>query len=561
MEELPTLLASDRKQLAAASATESKDRVVLVGVVIVLASYLPMLFLHFAELWHKPHYRYFPFLLVAVGCLLRQRWRLEVEGERRRILWVFDGGAVGVLGVSLLGLLLALMTFSPRMAAVSFVISMGVWARLLATQGRLENPFGVWCLLWLLIPLPVGVDNAVLQWVYRVTTSVSSKILDIAGRFHVVEGLSLSLSTKTFFVDQACGGMLSLMGMFAVMLVIVVWRRRGLVHSLLLLASSVFWACFLSVLCVLIVGVAWSRFSLDLNIGAGRDVLGVVLFFGACLAGLSTDALFKFLFTPLDDSRIIGEMASQERSPLLRWWNTVMSWQLPEWRVAIAVKWRRSWAQVYFVALAVLGVLLGGLSAYDWTKRRAIPPEQISERLSGETLATTQAGWMLVDFLTESRDPRDVSGEHSIQWAFQWGDRRVQVALNYPFPSGHGLTESYVNRGWSKESEELLTSRDWALRESYFQKPSGERGFLLSSLCLVNGEAVGLLPGRPSTVWRKMQKDRPLTDEPLCQIQAWVSGEALTPEQAEEVRQAFLDFRAVLRKELQVISGEPFIAT
>ena len=58
-----------------------------------------------------------------------------------------------------------------------------------------------------------------------------------------------------------------------------------------------------------------------------------------------------------------------------------------------------------------------------------------------------------------------------------------------------------------------------------------------------------------------MQKDRPLTDEPLCQIQAWVSGEALTPEQAEEVRQAFLDFRAVLRKELQVISGEPFIAT
>ena len=188
---------------------------------LLLVAHLPFLTLHFAALWEKPHYQYFPFLLVALAWLTGQRWSSPSGMDRNRSSWAFGKGTSMVMGFSLLVLLAALLNYSPLLAAISLVIAIGGLMRWLTDQGRLEKPFGLWCLFWLLIPLPSKLDSVVDHWLHGVTTAVSSKLLDIAGKIHLTEGHTLVLTRKTFFVDQIGSGMCSLMGMFAVMLVSV----------------------------------------------------------------------------------------------------------------------------------------------------------------------------------------------------------------------------------------------------------------------------------------------------------------------------------------------------
>ncbi|MFT5189901.1 MAG: exosortase [Verrucomicrobiales bacterium] len=565
MNEAPVLLGVDRANTSKANtskanAASADPRLVRCGVVILL-SYLPFLLVHFAALWQKPHYQYFPFLLVAIVILVKRRWEAPSEAEASRVSWSLDRISAILLGLSLLLLLGALLIYSPPLGALSFVVGMGGCARLLAKQGRLVKPFGLWSLLWLMLPLPTRLDAAVMQWLNGVTTMISSKMLDITGRFHVVEGYALTMAKKTFFVDQASGRMASIMGMLAVMLVIVVWRRRSVSHSLLLIASAVFWACFLNVICVMVLGVAWYKYGVDLNSGGGRDLLAILLFLCGCFAGLSTDALFEFLFTPLHDSQFQDEHGPDQRSPLARWWNRGMKWQLPAWNIpspqGSVVKRHSSWGQFYLVPLGVFGILQMGLIAYERTRPSTGVPLLLETLLTEETLVPRQADWTLTEHHSEHRDALNIFGEHAVQWTFQAPGYQAVISLDYRFPEWHELTACYADRGWEVDQQSSFAESDWGLVESHLHKPSGERGFLLYSLCNADGQGMTPPPAPPEPpIWKKVHDGQRLAHGALYQVQAWVhAGEALTPEQEHSVRQEFLNFRNVLRKRLQETSA------
>ena len=529
---------------------------------VILATYLPFLVLHFTHLWQKTHYQYFPLLIAVIVYLAISRWR-QAAGNSKSDSRPFDWLTAAAFGLSMMLLIAAVIIYSPWLGAVSFIFAMGGMARYWAREGRLEQPFGVWCLLWLLIPLPMNYDIALIQWLQGITTKISSRVLDLAGQKHLAEGNVLAFPNKDFFVDEACSGVMSLMTLIATTAVLAAWRRRGLCHSGLLLLSGMFWACFMNVIRIGIVGFAWFKLELDLSSGWMHDVLGMVLFLCGYGLAVSTDALLHFLLKPIDDAILTNP--NKRRSPLAYIWNRISKWRFPEFARfsgaavnASFLQRGRSLRVTYSTVLVILAICqLGLIASIEWSGRSPGSKRIIdcSSILSRDSLKPAQSDWKLVDFHRKQRSAHNIFGMYSLIWTFQSPHYQVLISLDYSFPEWHELPQCYKNRGWELDQRLVSYPNEWGLVESRLRRSSGEKGFLLFSLFTGPGEgaappdfkgsrfAVELLQWRAGRI--------PYLGERLYQAQAWVvDGHLLGPDQQEEIRQEFLHLREFIRQRL-----------
>ena len=323
-----------------------------------------------------------------------------------------------------------------------------------------------------------------------------------------------------------------------------------------------FWACLLNVVCVLFVCVTWHEFGVDLSHGSSRDLLGIVFLIGGGVAGLSTDALLEFLFTPLQDSRFTQ---GEQRSPLGCWWDRVMNVSMPRWpsrrSQADRVRSFSCYGVIYVSVLVILGIMQVGLMAYEWT-RFGSRGAKVGTILTTEKLSPSHRGWALKDDAQWHHDSAEDDGGHALQWMFQTPGHEVLMAIDYPSKGWRELRDRYVSRGWEMREESTHTVEGWQFVESHWQKYNGEHGFLLFCLCTEHGEVVrhrGDLwsSGSPS-VLGKIQQGEPLADGSFFEIQAWVRyGGTLDREEEADVRQVFLKLREVLREELEAASSKP----
>jgi exosortase len=511
-------------------------------IALILASILPLFALHLRHLWAKPHYQFYPLLLLGVAGLVWMRWGQEdaetggplPEGSEQAA----EGGApqtgasqtAGRFG-SLLGLALLLLgmtvlaagivLFSPWVAAVAALLTMGGLILRLTGAAAWRRWLPLWAVLWLLIPPPMAWDEEAVTRLQLVASRVSSLTLDVMGIGHVMEGNVLVLPECRLLVEEACSGINSLFSLLAVTALFVVAVRRPLIWSLLLLASSAAWAGVMNAARVVTVAVAFATQGWNLSSGWPHELLGVATVGLAVVMVICTDRVLAFFLGP-----IVPADPQHALNPLSRAWNWCLGWRdfagLPgslvdddleagdhleagdlaagdgaqpsASRAAVAPRAAATaglrqvplWIVVGFVLLGLLQVVGLAAAFYPSPQRWADSQRLGQAGLFDESdLPAAMDGWTRSEFKTE--EGQGVWGDYRQLWTYrsELGDALISVA--YPFRGWHDLRACYRGAGWrvvsgGEQSTDAAGASLVPYLEAQMRGPGGEYGVLFFSL-------------------------------------------------------------------------------
>ena len=183
--------------------------------------------------------------------------------------------------------------------------------------------------------------------------------------------------------------------------------------------------------------------------------------------------------------------------------------------------------------------------------------------------------WKRDFYMSEDRNRGSDLGERSDLWQYRSASGIKAVAsLDQPFPGWHELTTCYKNSGWTQLSRkpmspevamqgpneevgEIPGMEDWGLVQAEFEKPTGERGFLLFSHFDTFGEGLDVpedwgtitsLFTRAANRLSHRIRARLLRGE-AYQVQIFMTSiDELDEAVKQEVRQKFLVIREELRQ-------------
>ena len=488
---------------------------------VCVAAAVPLAGLHLWRLWDKPHYQFAPMLLAALAYLGWKFWREGVPSRfaRPESFSGFDLAepnpapqqavptitrpailCAQVLRIgSLLCLLLAVALFSPWLGYVAFLIGLGSLV-IRITGSALGGPWGpVWCLAWLLIPPPFEMDVRLIQGLQVQTAGLASRLLDLLGHRHLLEGNILEFAGQRFFVEEACSGVQSLFSLTAVALLYCVWKRRNWLHWLLLVTAAVFWALAANVMRILAVGMVYAITGRDVASGLPHELLGYALFGLAMAALLSTDELIGCLLGP-----IILPRGMARRNPFSRGWNRWVAnvpaelAQLPAsagirsagFEVAPeigagAVPCRsfecpRSLLMWSFAGLGILQLV--GMAGAATTTFAATKDSQ-ADVVAADALPESLRAWQRTDSKLVERARESYDGQYSRIWTYTGPEYIAVASFDYPFPGVHELTVCYAGKGWIVRNRKVH-SCVWLdgtgeLCEVEMIKAGGESAYLL----------------------------------------------------------------------------------
>lgn len=543
----------------------------LLPLILVALAHLPLLIVYFQQLWDRPHYQFFPLVLGVSGYFLWQRWgqRDEVEPRHRLLSYV-------LVGISLPILAYAFLRLSPMFAYLSFVLVLGSFIL------RLGIPaLGPWLLLLLVIRIPYGQDVALIQWMQRLTTRLSSTALDTLGIEHIADGNVLLFPTTSLFVEEACSGVVSLLAIVACAGILAVWWRRSIIHSLSLLSAAIFLAGAMNVVRVVMIAIALDSFDVNLTEGWRHEATGLVIFAISLLALFSVDRLLGFFFSPIEMNPLAGYWDDAEGNVLVRLWNRYVGLEQspeedfideedgigeddeqPALQRAPPVGSGRG--VILDWAFALLFLMIGGSQVFAGIGPFSSPPEVSAAALqmSVDTLPEQWAEWTRYGFEELERDSSSAFGEHSRIWAYENGTTSVRISLDFVFPEWHALTACYAGVGWTVESTGWVEPADGEpYVEATFTKPNGDWAMLIFDLFDDNGRPYETPAG--SFIHPKLRRilggQSSRWNLPnYYQVQALTVSELgpLPESERQAVRELFLWFRRQMRGRLEATGAD-----
>ncbi len=453
-------------------------RLLLVGAMATAAigvAYGPLLVEFAGWQWSRAHYQFFPFVLAAVSGLLSYRWWHAERRERvKRIAWP----TVALASLSWLVLLAAIWLPSPLLAAVSLIILAAAGFREIDRRWRVEYLWGIWALLLLVLPLPLGLDRRLITFLQLASSRLSSQALDAVGVLHLIEGNTLSLHDQRLFVDEACSGIVSILSIIAAAAIVGVWWNRPPLHVILLAASGVVWATMLNVLRISLIAFVEANFGIDWSTGTSHEMLSLVLFAVAFGAVVSTDQLLLAWIAPVAER---WEEWSGTELKLGRWlaraWDAAVEFgsreardeveeptapELPPPALNDPASPRGARGQPVVAWALMVAFLAVGVGQW-WLVDRAMaahdgngPSEKVAVAVAMDktTLPQEVAGVRLLEHRREQRETRHFFGEYSQVYEYEDAESRpVVVSCDFAFPGGwHELTVCYEAVGWELES-------------------------------------------------------------------------------------------------------------
>ncbi len=453
---------------------------------VILLCFVPLLCLHFRQLWLYEHYQYFPFLLLGFPFLIAQNREAEPIPRSGNGPW-----QSGLLFAGLGILALAVIGWSPNLSALALVLCGGAVLLHFYQTGHLSRFVPLWFVLFFLIKIPLNLDVDLIFWLQGITSKMASRSLDFLGVNHYLAGHNIRIASLDFAVEEACSGIQSLFSLLAMTALILAYYRRTLVHSVLLLLLAVFWACMINVVRVVTLVTAYERFNIDLTADRPHEMLGLVLFALAIGLMFSSDRLLLF-FTA--DDTMEGDIDEIEHFESLGVTNaqpaasdclpsgtehkpaniagssTVAVSELPA-NVRVAVV-----ASFLFLAVAQLAIL-----ALTSRGLQSINPDD--PRLAGlfteETLPNTMGRWKQTGFEIDSRSLTNYQGRNTARWNYESDEGQMVIAVDYPFLGWHELTGCYVAEGCHVDSREIVEA-DNTVRAT-ITMPTGTRSQLIFS--------------------------------------------------------------------------------
>jgi exosortase len=508
----------------------------LVGVLAAAAAALtPLLWTHAQQLWRRPHYQFFPLLLVGalvLACSRVGRLGPLQPGARRMsiglaaLAWCITGVAVA-LHASTLGAVGALVL------AAAVAVTAGGTTLLRAVLPALF-------LAALALPLPSDLDRRLLLYLQGLTTRWSSGVLDLLGVFHLMSGHVVEVGGQRLLVEEACSGVNSLFVILAGTLFWALWARRSVWHSGLLVASSVLWVLLCNVARVSAITYASSQWDWPVADGWLHEALGLTAFVLACALTWSSDALLQL---------VLPRSAGAGGAP------------------AEASRWpdvRGTWLQSPSAAAAFLVLLLPQLATlWDAPLETAagVPADTLAS-LTSEALPASWGRWSRHGFAVEKRNPGSNFGEQSLVWKYRLGNSEAGLSLDFPFPDWHQLTHCYTSQGWQVETESLQQQGEVGFVVVELAKPAYRCGYLLFAEFDARGAPLEPAHSGTGLTWRRYrhslqrwagllrgEQRRPEPTAPIYQVQLFV--ESYTPLTAEEraaAREFFLSSAAALHQ-------------
>ncbi len=578
----------------------SRHRLAAVGVALLLA-YAPLLFVLIRDRWRIPHSQFTPLLLLAAAALA---W------SRRELITTRTGPAPR-LGAALLGvgaglLAVGVVFYSPWFAMASLPLALLGLATVAQGRAAIARYGPVALLLACAIPLPMSQDQRLIDDLQRVTSRVSSALLDLAGVPHLMAGNVLEFPGKRLLVEEACSGVQSLFALVAAVAVYLVWRRRPWSIAAVLLPAAVGAAVLMNVARVTAIALADHRFGLDLSKGWPHEVLGTVSFalalvllaaveaVAGCVLGPITLPRFPKLGDPLPEGdpdgllvagRILampGFRAIEVSKDLCRWWNRAIA-GAPAIRPdadasesGAAGDLASGWSRFALVPVLLFAILALVQTPMTLALARPLPARPdllpVSDRIAAwdeTTLPAELRAWRQVGFEKVERTTSSDLGEHSTVWRYQAGGLIATLSCDYPFGAWHELSRCYRNAGWTLLTREVVPATGPAAAGAApfvvvtLSKPTGETGLLCFALIDHEGQPVPIpemvvtaqgavrtpldgLTNRFRKRW--LQSGRfDLTGDLTYQLQAFVAAPgALPPAARAELQAEFVAMRSAL---------------
>ncbi len=472
----------------------------IASLAAVVVAYGPLLRDFSFGLWAKPHYQHFPFVLLAAVLLCVARLRSPEASDLKLPNWL-TYAAYG-LAWSLLGV--AYIIPSPLLAAASLIVLVGGWLLRVSQQLGQGMPLGPWLLLWLILPPPLGLDRSLMQQLQRSSSTLSSYFLDLVGIDHLMDGNALVLPDKQLFVDEACSGIISVVSILTCAAMYGVWRRRGVVHTLLLIGLAAGWATLLNVVRISSIAVAWSWGGIDWSAGNPHTLLGLAVFALSLLTLAATDWFLKAALAEIEPrwDHLSAEPLNYG-AQLVGWWDALVAHD-PDAEGTIA-GWQPLSLSVGAISLGIaptiafagLGVaqLMNGSSGPVIVGER-LDLERFSAKLQDDgTMPDSLAGLELQDIRYENRSASSRFGEYSVLFDYRTPEgKQYVVSCDYPFNTGwHELSVCYSGIGWQVD-ERTVVQAEGAEPFSFAQldlaKPDGRNALVSFTACYADGTPI-----------------------------------------------------------------------
>jgi exosortase len=567
------------------------------ALIVVALAYAPMLYLFFEQQWSRPQSQFFPFVIAAFGVMFWLRWRDSEARDARSEARDAEGGenagpswaAIGLGALAWMTLVLGVAMYNPWLSAVSALLAVGAVCVMVSRRRRVPFLWGLWAMLWLMIPLPLGMDQRLVFQLQLVSSRLSSQVLDVLGVSHLMSGNLLLLPDKQLFVDEACSGIVSVMSIVACAVIYGVWRNRPPLFIVVLAICGVFWAVIMNTVRISAIAAVHQWWGVDWSAGAPHEILSLVIFLATFGALLSTERLLTGLLAPVETPYALyagGELAyGGWIARAWDWANTVGAPEAdeadqPPSNEPVRPAPRRlapvpppdgsaeqllGMTKALVTASAAFGLLAAGqFGMMAWAATHpvtAVPGVKRAVELAESSLPETLGGLKRTKFDTTHRERDDIFGEFSRTYVYSdEAGAAHQVSCDFPFSQGwHELTICYGGAGWrvAKRTTNATPTADaggaWTMAEAELERDDGARGFVVWSMFDENGEPVSPpLGALRDQIWRLLVRRSPyVPTRQMFQVQVFVTDDGeLAEERKEAARRLLGEVRERLRGEI-----------
>ena len=371
--------------------------------------------------------------------------------------------------------------------------------------------------------------------------------------------------------------------MFYVGVALILWGLLGF-RAMAIIYAAVFWAMFINVIRILLIPILDVNEVVNLTHGFGHILLG----WGALAIGLtlllSTDQLLLFLFGPVDTE--MGE-AGPFGKLITKFWNQLVSGQdsLGESdkkrrrrpKPVSASSTRLAWVVAGILAVGGIFQLTDVARGFSSAKTVTFFDADITQAMAEGDLPKQLQNWSRVEtdgYMFQTRDRGSDLGRRSDVWQYRAPSCNAIVSFDQTFPGWHELTTCYRNGGWilapgnrvvlktpPTEEEE----KPWDIVEAVFEKPTGEKGYLLFSHFNGVGQPepapvnIGTIESFLTRIKNRLSNRirRSLFSSETYQVQVFVQhyGE-LEPAVKKEILDRYVEAREALRQKFLEHSSE-----
>ncbi|VAX41873.1 hypothetical protein MNBD_PLANCTO02-1902, partial [hydrothermal vent metagenome] len=223
---------------------------------ILLIVHAPLLVKLGERLWAMEHYQFFPIIPLGAAWLAYSRFKGIESLSQGKLIW-----RIPLWGMAITLYFFAARLNSPWLAAFSFQLSL--WALISSLGGKqlCVAMLPAWFFLWLAVPLPLGIDVQLIQTMQQVATVWASGFLDVCGYRHLVAGVTVIFPERSFLVEEACSGIHSLFAVVACSLFYLLQSKRGIIRSIFIMISAIFWVVVANafrVFLVTVLSIQWN---------------------------------------------------------------------------------------------------------------------------------------------------------------------------------------------------------------------------------------------------------------------------------------------------------------